>query len=107
VINPDAAANLVEGSVVDGIGNALYGGISFKDGVPDKKNFNSYRMIRISEAPKSMTSILYKMTWIRVVWVSPHFHRFLEHWQMHCTRATGKRFYEQPFITQLNSSSGA
>ena len=54
VVNPDAATNLTEGAIVDGIGNALYGSLSFKDGVPDKNNFNSYRMIRMSEAPKAI-----------------------------------------------------
>ena len=52
VVNPDAAVNLVEGSIVDGIGNALYGSITFKNGVPEKNNFHSYRMIRQNEAPK-------------------------------------------------------
>ena len=47
--------NLVEGSVVDGIGNALYGAMTFKEGVAQKNNFNSYRMIRQSEAPKALT----------------------------------------------------
>jgi isoquinoline 1-oxidoreductase beta subunit len=36
VVNPDAATNLTEGAIVDGIGNALYGGIILKDGVPNK-----------------------------------------------------------------------
>src|SRR5690606_28130491 len=32
VVNPDAAANMAEGGIVDGIGNALYGEMPFKDG---------------------------------------------------------------------------
>ena len=54
VINPDAAANMVQGAVVDGIGNALYGGLSLKDGVAEQNNFNRYRMIRFREAPKKI-----------------------------------------------------
>ena len=54
VVNPDAAINLTEGAIVDGIGNALYGGITFKNGVPDKNNFHAYRLIRHGEAPKSI-----------------------------------------------------
>jgi isoquinoline 1-oxidoreductase beta subunit len=54
VINPDAAVNLTEGSIVDGIGTALYGNITLKDGVPEKNNFNSYRMIRHNEAPRAI-----------------------------------------------------
>src|SRR5690606_31762766 len=52
VINKDAANNMAEGAIVDGIGNALYGELSFKDGVPQKNNFNTYRMIRMNEAPE-------------------------------------------------------
>ncbi|HZJ19766.1 MAG TPA: molybdopterin cofactor-binding domain-containing protein, partial [Pricia sp.] len=51
VVNPDAATNLAEGGIVDGIGNALYGELTFKEGVPQKNNFDKYRMIRMSEAP--------------------------------------------------------
>ncbi|MEQ1678459.1 MAG: molybdopterin cofactor-binding domain-containing protein, partial [Chitinophagaceae bacterium] len=54
VINPDAAINMVEGAVVDGIGNALYGGLTFKEGVPEQNNFTRYRMIRLREAPKKI-----------------------------------------------------
>ena len=54
VVNPDAAHNLAEGAIVDGIGTALYGAITFKQGVPDKNNFHNYRMIRMAEAPKSI-----------------------------------------------------
>ena len=48
------AANLCEGGIVDGIGNALYGELTFKDGIPEKSNFDRYRMIRMSEAPKKI-----------------------------------------------------
>ena len=54
VINPDVAINLKEGALVDAIGNALYGELTFKDGVPEQNNFNRYRMIRLREAPKKI-----------------------------------------------------
>jgi len=37
VINPDAAANLAEGTIVDGVGNALFGELTIQNGVPEKK----------------------------------------------------------------------
>ncbi|MBU1822613.1 MAG: molybdopterin-dependent oxidoreductase, partial [Bacteroidetes bacterium] len=46
VVNPDAATNMVQGAVVDGIGNAFYGGLVQKDGVPQQTNFDKYRLIR-------------------------------------------------------------
>lgn len=62
VVNPDAAVNMVEGAIVDGIGNALYGSMTFTDGVPDKNNFDTYRMIRLGEAPKSIDVHFVKST---------------------------------------------
>ena len=54
VVNPDAAINMAEGGIVDGIGNALYGELTFEAGVPQKQNFHQYRMIRMSEAPREI-----------------------------------------------------
>lgn len=54
VVNPDAAANMGEGGIVDGIGNAMYGEMTFVEGVPQKKNFDTYRMIRQNETPKAI-----------------------------------------------------
>jgi isoquinoline 1-oxidoreductase beta subunit len=54
VINPDAATNMVEGAVIDAIGNALYGKLTMKNGVPDQNNFHQYRMIRQMDVPKSI-----------------------------------------------------
>jgi len=52
VINPLAAVNQAQGGVIDGLGHAFYGEFDFKDGKPLFKNFDQYRMIRMSEAPK-------------------------------------------------------
>ena len=45
--------NLSEG-LIDGIGHALYSSMSFKEGVPEQQNFDNYRLIRHSEAPKEI-----------------------------------------------------
>ncbi|MCB0855116.1 MAG: xanthine dehydrogenase family protein molybdopterin-binding subunit, partial [Bacteroidetes bacterium] len=42
VINPDAAANMAEGAITDGIGNALFGEMTFTNGVAEKTNFDKY-----------------------------------------------------------------
>lgn len=54
MVNPDAAINLAEGGVVDGIGHAMYSALTFKDGTPEQSNFDKYRLIRHSEAPKEI-----------------------------------------------------
>ncbi len=51
VINESGAKNQVEGGAIDGIGHALYSDFSFKDGVPQYKNYDSFRLIRMKEAP--------------------------------------------------------
>ena len=51
VVNPTGAKNQIEGGVIDGIGHAMYGDFSFKDGKPKDVNFNTYRLIRMKETP--------------------------------------------------------
>ena len=52
VVNPLAAENLVVGGVIDGVGHAMYGDFTFTNGQPEATNFDKYRLIRITEAPK-------------------------------------------------------
>ena len=105
VINPDAAVNLAEGSVVDGIGNALYGNLTFKNGVPEKNNFNSYRMIRHREAPESIDVHFVQNDFDPTGMGEPAFPPVFGALANALYKATGKRFYEQPFISQMNSRS--
>lgn len=51
VINPLGAKNQAEGGVIDGIGHAMFGELGFEKGQPTANNFNSYRLIRMKEAP--------------------------------------------------------
>ncbi|SEK32696.1 isoquinoline 1-oxidoreductase, beta subunit [Aquimarina amphilecti] len=51
VVNPLGAKNQIEGGVIDGIGHAMYGDFSFKNGEPQDTNFNTYRLIRMNETP--------------------------------------------------------
>lgn len=51
VINESSAKNQIYGAIVDGIGHAMYGNLTFKDGAPQQENFNKYRLIRYNEVP--------------------------------------------------------
>ena len=51
VINKSGALQQVMGGIVDGYGTAMYGKLNFKDGVPQQKNFDDYRLIRMKEIP--------------------------------------------------------
>lgn len=101
VINPDAAINLTEGAVVDAIGNALYGELTFVNGVPDKNNFNKYRMIRFSEAPKAIDVHFVRNDIDPTGMGEPAFPPVFAALANALYKATGKRLYNQPFMAQL------
>lgn len=52
VINPRAAAEQMEGSVVWELSHALYGGLELKDGRFVNDNFDSYRLMRLPQVPE-------------------------------------------------------
>jgi isoquinoline 1-oxidoreductase subunit beta len=52
MVNPLTIAEQAEGSVIFGLSAALYGKITIKNGVAEQGNFDTYRMVRLAEAPK-------------------------------------------------------
>ena len=52
VVNPLGALNQIKGGVIDGVGHAMYGDFSFKEGKPSATNFQDYRLIRMNETPQ-------------------------------------------------------
>jgi isoquinoline 1-oxidoreductase subunit beta len=57
-ISPDQIAAQIEGGVCYGLSAALYGQITLTDGVVDQHNFDTYRVLRIEEAPKVETYVV-------------------------------------------------
>jgi len=51
-INPSIIAAQMEGGIGFGLGAALYGAITLKEGHVEQSNFNDYRVLRMSEMPK-------------------------------------------------------
>jgi isoquinoline 1-oxidoreductase subunit beta len=98
VVNPDAASNMVEGAVIDGIGNAMYGEMTFTKGAPDKDNFSLYRIIRHNEAPKSIDVHFVKNEIAPTGLGEPPFPPVFAALANALYKATGKRYYHQPFI---------
>jgi isoquinoline 1-oxidoreductase beta subunit len=101
VVNPDSAANMGEGAIVDGIGNAFYGEIAFEDGAPTKRNFDTYRMIRHKEAPKKIEVHFVQNNEAPTGLGEPLFPPVFAALGNSLYKATGKRLYEQPFQPQL------
>ncbi len=98
VVNPDAATNMTEGAVTDGIGNALYGEMTFKDGAAEKTNFDKYRMIRMIEAPKAIEVHFVKNEIAPTGMGEPPFPPIFGALANALYKATGKRVYRQPFL---------
>jgi isoquinoline 1-oxidoreductase beta subunit len=106
VVNPDAAANMGEGAIVDGIGNALYGEMTFQDGAPQKSNFDTYRMIRHSEAPKAIEVHFVKNDKDPTGLGEPLFPPIFGAIANALYKARGKREYNQPFLTAPKQPMG-
>lgn len=98
VVNPDAASNLAEGAIVDGIGNALYGALTFSNGVPDQSNYDTYRMIRMSEAPKAIDIHFVQNTIDPTGLGEPTFPPVFGALANALYQAGGERVYDQPFL---------
>jgi isoquinoline 1-oxidoreductase beta subunit len=52
MVNPQTVAEQAEGSVIFGLSAALYGKITIKDGAAVQGNFDTYRMVRLAQAPR-------------------------------------------------------
>ena len=98
VVNPDAATNLAQGGVVDGIGHAMFSQLTFKNGVPEQKNFDKYRLIRHSEAPKSVDVHFVKNEVDPTGLGEPPFPPIVGALANALYKATGTRYYDQPFF---------
>jgi isoquinoline 1-oxidoreductase subunit beta len=104
VVNPEGAKNMVEGAVVDGIGNALYGGMHFEKGVPAQKNLNQYRIIRHKEAPKKIDVHFVQNNIDPTGLGEPPFPPVFAALANALYKATGKRLYNQPYLKELTKS---
>jgi isoquinoline 1-oxidoreductase subunit beta len=101
VINPNAAKNMAEGGIVDAVGAAMYGKMSFTKGVPDSNNFNNYRMIRHNEAPKQIDVHFVENEINPTGMGEPAYPPVYAALANALYKATGKRVYSQPFSENL------
>jgi isoquinoline 1-oxidoreductase subunit beta len=52
MVNPQTIAEQAEGAVIFGLSAALYGKITIKDGAAVQGNFDTFRMVRLADAPR-------------------------------------------------------
>ncbi|MAZ27721.1 MAG: isoquinoline 1-oxidoreductase [Cytophagaceae bacterium] len=102
VVNKDAAKNMVEGAVTDGLGNAMFGKMTFKDGVPQKSNFYNYKMIRINEAPKDIEVHFVNNGQDPTGLGEPPFPPIFAAYTNALSRAKNRRFYNHPFMEEVS-----
>jgi isoquinoline 1-oxidoreductase beta subunit len=100
VVNTVAATNLVEGGSVDGIGHAMFSGLTFSEGTPNQTNFDKYRLIRHREAPRSIDVHFVKNDIDPTGLGEPPYPPVIGALANALYKATGKRHYQQPFMPE-------
>lgn len=100
IVNPDAARNMVQGAVVDGIGQSFYGALTHKDGAAEQNNFHNYRMIRHNEAPKKIDVHFVESDVDPTGLGEPPFPPVFGAVANALFKTTGKRYYNQPFASE-------
>ncbi len=99
VVNLNGANHMVRGGVVDGVGHAFFGNLTFKDGMAEQRNFNSYRLIRMKEVPEVDVHFVdngIDPTGLGEPALPPTGGAVANA----LFKATGKRLYNQPFVKQ-------
>ncbi|MEC3965893.1 xanthine dehydrogenase family protein molybdopterin-binding subunit [Flagellimonas halotolerans] len=98
VINPLAAKNQIEGGIVDGIGHSMYSALTFEEGKPEQSNFDTYRLMRNSEAPKDIEVHFVDNGIDPTGLGEPSLPPVIAALSNALYKAKGRRFYKQPFI---------
>jgi len=91
---------MAKGAITFGIGNVLFGELTFEEGVPTKNNFHTYRMIRSSEAPKEIDVHFVQNEIEPMGMGEPPFPPIFGAVANVLYKATGQRHYEQPFVKE-------
>tara|TARA_R110002012_G_scaffold93548_1_gene226776 strand:- start:6901 stop:9108 length:2208 start_codon:yes stop_codon:yes gene_type:complete len=99
LINKEGAVNIIQGGVVDGIGHALYSELTFENGASVHKNFNTYQLIRHSQAPEEI-EVFFVENEIKPTGLGePGLPPAIGALASALYKATGKRYYHTPFST--------
>lgn len=58
IINPDTVEAQIEGAVIQGLGTAMWNEQTFTAGNVNRKNFDTYRMGKLRDAPVEITTVI-------------------------------------------------
>jgi isoquinoline 1-oxidoreductase beta subunit len=101
VVNPLGAQNQVVGGVIDGIGHAMYGELTFQNGIPQATNFNTYQLIRINQTPQ--VDVHFVQSDIAPTGLGePTLPPVGGAVANAIYKATGKRLYKQPYMNNID-----
>ncbi|MDA9773475.1 molybdopterin-dependent oxidoreductase [Saprospiraceae bacterium] len=103
VVNPEGAINQAQGGVVDGMGHAMYGELTLKDGMSVQANFDQFRIIRMPEVPDVDIHFIKSNndpTGLGEPTLPPAGGAVANAF----FQATGRRIYKQPFIKELEGA---
>ena len=103
VVNPTGANHQVRGGIVDGMGHAMYTNLTFENGVPKQRNYDTYRLIRMKEVPEIDTHFVdsgFDPTGLGEPALPPTGGAIANA----IFSATGRRLRSQPFIEQKEFS---
>jgi len=104
VVNHDAAINMVQGGVIDGIGHAMYSQLTFTNGTTNEKNFDRYKLIRNSQVPEEIEVFFVKNEIAPTGLGEPGLPPAVGALANALYKATGKRHYHQPFISEKTTA---
>jgi isoquinoline 1-oxidoreductase beta subunit len=101
VVNRDAAVNMVQGGVVDGIGHAMYSELTFNNGAPNQTNFDRYQLMRHSQAPEEIEVFFVENDISPTGLGEPGLPPAVGALANAIYQATGQRLYKQPFAYNM------
>ena len=103
VINKEGATNMIEGRIIDGIGHAMYSELKFENGSSVHKNFDTYNFIRHDQSPSDIETYFVESETAPTGLGEPSYPPAVGALANALYRATGKRFYHQPYSNEIGT----
>lgn len=101
VVNLSGAENQIQGAITDGFGHAWFSGITFDQGAVVQKNFNTYKFLRMQDAPLDVEVQFIESEEAPTGLGEPGLPPIAAAVGNAIFAATGKRIRKLPFATQL------
>jgi isoquinoline 1-oxidoreductase subunit beta len=103
VVNRDAAKNMVQGGVIDGIGHAMYSQLTFNNGAVNENNFDRYQLMRHSQAPEDIEVFFVENEIAPTGLGEPGLPPAVGALANALYQATGQRLTKQPFANHIKT----